>query len=169
MVTLGIGDYTLSRDVLVHELAHQWYGDAVTPSDWSDLWMSEGMATYLAEVNWTADHTDQSQRGILTRYKFFVSSMRAQYGPPAHYQPGTFGEGNAYYIPALMWDTIRQRVGDARFWKLVAAWPRSHRFTSQDRTTIAAWWSRKSGQDLKPLFRRWLLASSEPAYHWHSG
>jgi aminopeptidase N len=169
MVTLGIGDYTLSRDVLVHELAHQWYGDAVTPSDWSDLWMSEGMATYLAEVNWTADHTDQSQRGILTRYKFFVGSMRAQYGPPAHYQPGTFGEGNAYYIPALMWDTIRQRVGDARFWKLVAAWPRSHRFTSQDRTTIAAWWSKKSGQDLKPLFRRWLLASSEPAYHWHSG
>ena len=37
-------------------MAHQWYGDEVTPDDWSDLWMSEGMATYLAEANWTADH-----------------------------------------------------------------------------------------------------------------
>ena len=61
-VTLGIGDYTLTRDVLVHELAHQWYGDEVTPDDWSDLWMNEGMATYLAEANWTADH----QPGSLT-------------------------------------------------------------------------------------------------------
>ena len=48
MVTLGINDYTTCRrDVLVHEIAHQWYGDEVTPGDWRDLWMSEGMAMYL--------------------------------------------------------------------------------------------------------------------------
>jgi aminopeptidase N len=165
MITLGIGDYTLTRDVLVHELAHQWYGDEVTPNDWSDLWMSEGMATYLAEVDWTSGHSHQSRRGILTRYQTFVGRMRAQYGPPASYRPGTFGEGNAYYIPVLMWDTIRQRLGDATFWKLAAAWPRAHRFTSQDRDTMGAWWSKQSGQDLVPVFRRWLLASAEPPYH----
>ena len=54
--------YTLSRDVLVHEIAHQWYGDEVTPDDWSDLWMNEGMATYLAEANWTADHGPRPSR-----------------------------------------------------------------------------------------------------------
>jgi aminopeptidase N len=164
-VTLGIGDYTLSRDVLVHEFAHQWYGDEVTPADWSDLWMSEGMATYLAEVNWTGDHGHQSQREILTRFKTFVGPMRVQYGPPAHYHPGSFGEGNVYYVPALMWDTIRQRLGDATFWRLAAAWPRTHRFTSQSRDTLAAWWSQQSGQDLAPLFHRWLLAPGEPSYH----
>ncbi|WP_191907823.1 M1 family metallopeptidase [Nocardioides cynanchi] len=163
-VTLGIGDYTLSRDVLVHELAHQWYGDEVTPADWSDLWMSEGMATYLAEVNWTADHGRQSRRAILTHFKTFVGPMREQYGPPARYRPGSFGEGNVYYIPALMWDTIRQRLGDAEFWKLVAAWPRSHRLTSQSRDTLAAWWSRQSGQHLTPVFHRWLLSTVEPPY-----
>jgi aminopeptidase N len=164
MVTLGIGDYTLSREVIVHELAHQWYGDDVTPSDWSDLWMSEGMATYLAEVSWTSGHDHQSQRSILTRYATVAGSMRAQYGAPANYRPGTFGEGNAYYIPALMWDTIRQRVGDATFWKLAAQWPRTHRFSSQDRAAIADWWSKQSGQDLRPVFRRWLLGPTEPSY-----
>jgi aminopeptidase N len=166
MITLGIGDYTLSRDVIVHELAPQWYGDEVTPNDWSDLWMSEGMATYLAEVNWASDHTAHSQRSILQGFAARASWIRGMWGPPAAYHPESFGEGSVYFIPALMWDTIRQRVGDARFWKLVAAWPRDHRFTSQDRDVIAAWWSKASGQDLKPLFHRWLLAAAEPAYHY---
>ena len=93
--------------------------------------------------------------------------MRAQYGPPAHYKPQSFAEGNAYYIPALMWDTIRQRLGNQAFWKIATQWPKAHRFTSQDRGVVAAWWSKRSGQDLKPLFHQWLLGPNEPP--WHAG
>jgi aminopeptidase N len=164
MVTLGIGRYTLSRDVLVHELAHQWYGDTVSPDDWSDLWMNEGMATYLAEAGWTADHSSRSRDAILRRWSALAGQLRAQYGAPAAYRPGSFGEGNAYYIPALMWDTLRQRLGDDEFWSLARRWLTSHRFTSQDRDTLASWWSRKSGQDLAPVFHAWLLGRTEPTW-----
>lgn len=167
MLTLGIGDYTLSRDVLVHELAHQWYGDTVSPDDWSDLWMNEGMATYLAEATWTADHGPDTRTRILRGWSRYADGMRAQYGPPAHYRPGSFGEGNAYYIPALMWDTLRQRLGDDAFWSLARRWLTTHRFTSQDRHSLAAWWSRESGQDLAPLFYAWLLGPREPV--WRAG
>jgi aminopeptidase N len=167
MVTLGISKYTLSRDVLVHELAHQWYGDAVTPDDWSDLWMSEGMATYLAEANWTADHGPGLRETVLRQWSYVAPGLRSRYGPPADYAPGSFAEGNAYYIPGLMWDTIRQRLGDRMFWRLAARWPRSHRFTSQDRDALVAWWSRQSGQDLTPLFHEWLLGAAQPA--WKAG
>jgi aminopeptidase N len=167
MVTLGIGDYTLSRDVLVHEIAHQWYGDTVTPDDWSDLWMNEGMATYLAEGNWTAAHSAQSLTGILRRWSRSAAQMRSEYGAPAAYHPGSFGEGNVYYIPALMWDTLRQRLGDEQFWSLATRWLHRHRFTSQDRDSLAAWWSRASGQDLTSFFHTWLLGPREPA--WHAG
>jgi aminopeptidase N len=167
-VTLGIGDYTLSHDVLVHELAHQWYGDTVTPDDWSDLWMSEGMATYLAEADWTAGHGPRTLAGILRTWATtYAGRLRAQYGPPARYRPGSFGEGNAYYIPALMWDTIRQRLGDRQFWSLARQWLTDHRFTSQNRDTLAAWWSRRSGQDLTPVFHAWLLGPTEPL--WKAG
>jgi aminopeptidase N len=44
MITLGTTDYTLSPSVVVHEMIHQWYGDQVTPRDWRDVWMNEGMA-----------------------------------------------------------------------------------------------------------------------------
>ncbi|HEY3528810.1 MAG TPA: M1 family metallopeptidase [Nocardioides sp.] len=167
MVTLGDNRYTLSRDVIVHEIAHQWYGDTVTPSDWSDLWMSEGMATYLAEGNWTADHGPGTLAGVLRQFQGLAKGSREVYGPPAHYRPGSFGEGNAYYPAALMWDTVRQRLGDQEFWSLARRWLTSHRFTSQDRDTLAAWWSKQSGQDLRPLFHAWLLGRQEPA--WSSG
>src|SRR4029079_2520764 len=97
MVTLGDNKYTLSKDVVVHELAHQWYGDEVTPDDWSDLWMSEGMATYLAGANWTADHGPQIWPTLLREWSFMAPGLRRQYGPPADYHPGSFAEGNAYY------------------------------------------------------------------------
>ena len=61
MITLGNTDYTTSRAVLVHEIVHQWYGDQVTPSDWSDLWMNEGMAMYLQLV-WQAEEHRRAAR-----------------------------------------------------------------------------------------------------------
>ena len=61
MITLGENHYDAIRDVVTHELAHQWYGDEVTPDDWSDLWMSEGMATVPGRANWTADHSNRSR------------------------------------------------------------------------------------------------------------
>jgi aminopeptidase N len=164
-VTLGSRTgYTVSRDVIVHEIAHQWYGDAVTPDDWSDLWMNEGMATYLAEANWTADHQAQGLDTILRRWAAFAGALRSGYGPPTHYLAGSFGEGDVYYIPALMWDTLRHRLGDREFWSLARRWPATHRFTSQSRETLAAWWSRQSGRDLTPFFSAWLSGPSEPPW-----
>jgi aminopeptidase N len=64
----------------------------------------------------------------------------------------------------LMWDTLRQRLGDDEFWSLARRWLTSHRFTSQDRDTLASWWSRKSGQDLAPVFHAWLLGRTEPTW-----
>jgi aminopeptidase N len=165
MVTLGTSRYTLSRDVITHEIAHQWYGDTVTCADWSDLWMNEGMATYLAEVNWSADHGAGSRQEILRGFADRASWIRDMWGPPTAYHPESFGEGDVYFIPALMWDTLRQRLGDEEFWSLARRWLRAHRFTSQDRDTLVAWWSRESGQDLTPLFHAWLEGPRQPTWH----
>jgi aminopeptidase N len=165
MVTLGSRTgYPVSRDVIVHEIAHQWYGDTVTPDDWSDVWMSEGMATYLAEANWTADHEAQRLDTILRRWAELAGAVRSRYGAPTRYLTGSFAEGDVYYIPALMWDTLRRRLGDERFWSLARRWVTSHRFTSRDRGTLAAWWSRQAGQDLGPFFSAWLSGPDEPVW-----
>ncbi len=54
---------------LVHELAHQWYGDSVTPKTWRDMWLNEGFATY-AEWLWAEDHDgDTAQQTFDALYK----------------------------------------------------------------------------------------------------
>lgn len=156
MLTLGIGDYTTSPEVIVHEMVHQWYGDEVTPATWTGLWMSEGMAMYLQGL-WQSErgHTPMSES--LHRWRASEPGLEEQFGPPADYDPATFGESNAYYGPALMWDALRRRLGDREFWSLVRAWPKAHEDGNASYDEIVSWFSQHSGQDLRPLFDSYLL------------
>jgi aminopeptidase N len=163
MITLGDTDYTLSPSVVVHEMVHQWYGDQVTPRDWRDVWMNEGMTMYL-QMLWDSQHFGIPLRDMLFDVSREAGRMRASAGPPANYDPATFGEGNIYYLPAMMWDELRRRVGDKEFWSLVKAWPRSHDNTNASYDDITAWWSDKTGLKLRPFFDQWLLGRTSPPF-----
>ena len=163
MITLGNTEYTLSPSVVVHEVVHHWYGNQVSPRDWRDVWMNEGMTMYL-QLLWDAQRFDVPLENILSDLAAQDSEMRASAGPPANYDPATFAEGNIYYPPALMWHQIRRRIGDDRFWPLVRAWPRSRDNGNASYVDITGWWSRKTGQNLRPLFDQWLLGETSPPF-----
>ncbi|HET7430292.1 MAG TPA: M1 family aminopeptidase [Nocardioides sp.] len=165
--TMGDNKFVLTQDNIVHELAHQWYGDTVTPSDWSDVWMNEGMALYLAEGRWQSQHFGFALRKELHSWAQQAPSWRREWGAPAAYDRRDFAEINVYAIPALMWDMLRERVGHHRFDRLIAQWPADRRHASSSRADLAAWWSRHTGQDLGHFFHKWLLAKREPS--WHRG
>ena len=82
MITLGRESIQQADggQVVTHELAHQWYGDAVTPSDWRDVWMNEGMATYL-QAEWTVTHGRATWEGWETQFR------AADTPTPAHVRP----------------------------------------------------------------------------------
>jgi aminopeptidase N len=165
MVTMGTRGGVLTRDNVVHEIAHQWYGDTVTPRDWSDLWMNEGMAFYLAEGRWTARAESVSLDDELAVWAPYAATYRDLSGPPAAYDPSDFGELNVYLIPALMWDTLSKRIGRQRFDTLIRQWPATHRHASASRAAVVRWWSHRTHRDLAPFFHRWLLAKKEPPWH----
>jgi aminopeptidase N len=169
MVTLGRRNYGLGRfhvgSVVVHELAHQWWGDAVTPSQWRDLWMSEGMATYL-HARWEDDHSDRpgtEWRRVVSGWAGSDQLYRAVYGPPGAYKPGEFASGNVYWSVALMWDRLRRRLGDETFDRLVRRWPQAHLHSNATRAELVAWWEARSGRRLEPFFDRWLDSPDSPA------
>ena len=163
MITLGDTDYTLSPSVVVHEMVHQWYGDQVTPRDWRDVWMNEGMTMYL-QMMWDSQHFGIPLKEMLFDVARKADEMRASAGPPANYDPATFGEGNIYYLPAMMWDELRRRIGDKEFWLLVRAWPRSHDDANASYDDITTWWSQKTGLKLGPFFDQWLLGRTSPPF-----
>jgi aminopeptidase N len=161
MITLGDTRYATSPEVLVHEMAHHWYGDEVTPLDWRDVWMNEGMATYLQGV-WQSEDEGTPLEDRMDYWATLDTQLRQDAGPPANYRKDSFGAGNVYYIPAVMWDELRKKLGDDDFWKLVRAWPASHEDGNADYQEITSWWSEKSGQDLRNFFNAWLLGPETP-------
>ena len=163
MITLGTTDYTTSPEVIVHEMVHQWYGNEVTPVDWRDVWMNEGMAMYLQSA-WQADDTGMSLETVLGRFAPAEPLLRREAGPPADYDPATFGRGNVYYSPALMWDELRERLGEEEFWSGVRAWPEAHRNGNAGYDDITAWWSERTGEDLSSFFDAWLLGETSPPW-----
>jgi aminopeptidase N len=161
MITLGDTEYATSPEVLVHEMAHQWYGDQVTPVDWRDVWMNEGMAMLL-QATWQDQLQDQPLEQTLDYWEELDGQLREEFGPPADYDPNAFGATNVYTSPALMWDEIRKRIGDDLFWQLVREWPAAHDNGNADYDDITTWWSEESGEDLSGLFDDWLLGETTP-------
>ena len=160
MITLGATDYTTSTAVLVHEMAHQWYGDEVTPDDWRDVWMNEGMAMYLQGC-WQAEADGRTVDAVMDDYAETEDEMRAAAGPPAAYDPQQFGNGNIYYGPALMWHELRKQIGDEAFWKVVRDWPARDPETNADRDEYLDWLVDQTKVE-RSFFEDWLLSPTTP-------
>ncbi len=161
MVTLGDTAYTLSPEVIVHELAHQWYGDQVTPNDWRDVWMNEGMAMYLQGM-WEAERDGVTVADKMDEWAGAEEELRAQAGPPAAYFPDFFGTSNVYYGPALMYQELREMVGDAKFFAMLRGWPEANQNASAGREEFLAYMEESTGKELTAFFDAWLLGKSTP-------
>jgi aminopeptidase N len=161
MITLGDQPYSTSPAVVVHELAHQWWGDQVTPADWRDVWMNEGMAMYL-QIIWQAEQEGTPLEVYLERYRVPEAEQRALAGPPGAFDPEQFGASNVYYGPALMWHALRERVGDEALLAVMRGWPLAQDGSSTDRDTLLAFVEKQTGEDLDDFFDAWLLGERTP-------
>ena len=161
MVTLGATPYATSRAVVVHELAHHWYGDTVTPSDWSDVWMNEGMAMYVQGL-WEAQDEGITVDQKMDEWASIERQTRQASGPPGDYDPDKFGDGNIYYGPALMWNELRHKIGDEKFYALLKDWPAEHEHQNADREEYLSWIEDETGLELTDFFNAWLLGKTTP-------
>lgn len=156
----------LSRDaglVVVHELAHQWFGDSVTVHGWRDIWLNEGPAT-LFEVLWAEAHggptgqawLEQSYADVVENDYFWqvrVDDPGAQriFDAPVYQRGGM----------ALV--ALRTRIGSTDFGRLLRAWVRSKRGTTGSTPEFEALAERISGEDLDGFFQAWLRTPAPPA------
>jgi aminopeptidase N len=146
---------------LWHETAHQWYGDAVTPTTWPDLWLNEGFAMYL-QAQYEAAHHGASMHKWIALWKESDQQLRREDGPPGRYHRDQFAEACVYYCGALMLATLREKVGAHDFAQLLRQWVQRHRYTNQDRADYIAFANHVTGERLGPFFRLWLNAEKSP-------
>ena len=147
-----------SEDILVHELAHQWVGDAVSPATWKDIWLNEGFATY-GEWLWS-ERTGGSTAASIARDAAGRSGLNLPPGDPG---PEELFQTTVYVRGALALQAIREAIGDAAFFELQRTWVTEHRNGVASTGDLQALAERISGQDLAALFQRWLYEPRLPS------
>ena len=165
LVTIGgrlASDRFLLRSVLLHEYAHQWYGNTVTPDSWPDLWLNESFAFYT-ELRWQVSRGWTTMANVRDFLQGEDAGLRAKDGPPGAYYPDHFAEECVYLCGALMIDRLSQRLGPALFAQVWREWPQTHRDANADRDDYIAWLNQRTGQDLGPFLTEWLTSPTTPA------
>ena len=161
MITLGDTDYTLSQEVVVHELAHHWYGDTVTPADWRDVWMNEGMATYLQGM-WEAEDEGVTIDEKMDQWAGFEAELREKSGPPADYDPASSVTATLLLPRA---DVARAAPADRRRRVLrgcCASGRPTRRTTPPTGRSTCSWIEAETGEELCAFFDDWLLGETTP-------
>ena len=155
---LGPGATTL----LVHELAHQWYGDSVAVHEWRDIWLNEGFATFMA-LRWTETHGGQSvDRWLESSWSAAGSDdsfWRLPIGDPG---PSELFAKAVYDRGAMTVQALRNRVGEDTFWRIMRTWAAERAGGTGSTEDFQALAERESGQDLDAFFQAWLFAPARP-------
>ncbi|MFG2473985.1 M1 family metallopeptidase [Streptomyces fagopyri] len=178
----GVADYALETqnrpffpgapdiETLVHELAHEWYGDSVTPASWQDMWLNEGFATY-AEWLWQEDHDGDTADEIfnaLYRGDYYddAATGKAIWDFPPAKPSGAahISDSPVYERGAMVLHKIRRTVGDDTFYDIVQGWAATHRHGNATTADFTAYVEKKApDKDFGGIWKDWLYGEGRPA------
>lgn len=160
---------TAGNGPVVHETAHQWFGDAVTESDWNDVWLSEGFATYFTLLYTEhAEGRDAFAAGLRrSRTSVIALEQKLPNTPVVHvnHDDAARAPNNqlVYQKGAWMLHLLREQVGTETFWRGIRDYYRRYVNATASTDDFRQVMEQASGQDLTWLFRQWLNRAGVPA------
>ncbi len=156
--------------VVAHELAHQWWGDCVTLSDWGEIWLNEGFATYSDALYTEHAYGEKAFRKKMHQFAFLYFREDEQVGRFPIVNPRKMWGHTVYEKGAWVLHMLRGVVGDARFFEILRGYRRAHAYKN---ATIADFQSVAEtvyGSALDWFFHEWLFEAGYPTYtfQWES-
>ncbi|MFD9033979.1 M1 family metallopeptidase [Streptomyces sp. NPDC059567] len=158
--------------IMVHELAHHWFGNSVSPRTWSDLWLNEGHASWY-EALYAEETAKQSLERRMKAAYAASDAWRADGGPPAAPEPPTPGQKISLFRPvvydgsALVLYALREEIGKDAFQSLERRWVSEHADSTATTADFTALASEIAGRDLTSFFAGWLYAEKTPPMPGH--
>lgn len=147
---------------VVHEIAHQWWGDSVSVRQWSDICLNECFASYTADYLWPertegAD-VDADYRDTIAKYRDDQRFWDIPLGNP--------GAGNeftsVYYRGPLFLHALRKQLGDDVFFAAVRDFIAAHAYGNASMAEFRTFVQSRSATDLTGFLHAWLDTTSPP-------
>jgi aminopeptidase N len=161
-------------NLIAHEIAHQWFGDSVTESTWSDLWLSEGFATYFAALFVQRYEGEDAFRMSMNDAALAVFAYEKKKPVPI-FDRDTENlmellNANNYQKGSWVLHMLRSQLGDDAFFRGIKSYFESHKNSTASSEDLRAALEKASGRNLRPFFARWVYDSGHPqyelAYYW---
>ncbi len=156
----GIGSNFVSgrkyfNDIYAHELAHHWFGNAVGPKSWKDIWLNEGFATYCEALY--DEHIagfDGLKSSMLSKYQDNFSGKL--YDPGDDLFSLTIYNKGAWALHMLRWE-----VGDSTFFKILREYFEEFKYKSASTENFISVCEKISGKDLTKFFNQWIYEGDD--------
>lgn len=168
------------EDLIVHEVAHQWFGDLISPFTWADIWLNEGFATFNEAIytefikNSYIDYLKNIQREAskyLRSNPGWAIYNEAWAANPPH-DDTLFNEAIVYSKAGCVLHLLRYVLGDSVFFSCIDAYAGNPDFMFGNISTeeFSNFISRCSGRNLNWFFDEWIYKPNHPVYqnNYHS-
>jgi aminopeptidase N len=148
---------------LAHELSHMWYGDSVTLTEWPDIWLHEGFATWSEWIWSEYSGNKTAQKYFDNLYNTPAQNIPFWTPPPAvPPSPAFLFNGTIYYRGGMTLQALRQKVGDFAFFTIMRSWATQNRYGNVTTSQFLALAEQVSGQQLDTFFDVWLFRPEKP-------
>lgn len=146
---------------VVHEVSHQWFGNAVTLAVWPDIWLNEGFARF-SEWIYTERHPPgiSAQQAFMNEYNNRPASFWTT--PPLRLTAANMFSSPPYVRGGMTLQALRVKIGDEDFFKLLRRWYKRNRYGNVTTAEFIAAAERVSGQQLDAFFDVWLYQPVKP-------
>ncbi|MCX6226887.1 MAG: M1 family metallopeptidase [Bacteroidia bacterium] len=158
------------QGLLAHEIAHQWFGDAVTENDWHHIWLSEGFATYLEAYYADSMIVDRNMSTSMADMRKDVIRYYERKNKPVIDTTITnymdLLSTNSYQKGAWVLHMLRQELGDKIFWAGIRNFYASYRDKNAMTADFVKIMEDVSGRPLEKFFHQWLEIPGQPVIKW---
>lgn len=166
----GIGSNFVSgkrffTDIYVHELAHQWFGDAVGPATWKDIWLNEGFATYCEALYVEHLAGSKALRSSMMS-KFDESFSGTLYNPKDNLFSSLVYDKGAWILQMLRWE-----LGDDSFFNSLRNYFEKYKYKNATTEDFKKICEETSGKNLDHFFKQWVYEGNNVPqidYNWNT-
>jgi aminopeptidase N len=149
------------RNVVIHEVAHQWFGNSVTEYDWNDVWLSEGFATYFTLLFIEHHYGKEAFVAGLIKSKktvddFYLKNPKYRIVHDNLTDMSKVVSIQTYQKGSWILHMLRGMIGTEVFWKGIKSYYKKYKDVNATTDDFRREMEEVSGLDLKPFFQQWL-------------